>query len=1021
MKGEISVDVPCNLPRDTNGNDLTFRDLSQLGQKTVDSSTDVAVQEDLEFGADSLIRLRDHNDDDWRRHLKESVRYPQESLHSFRFSRSTSSTTRTDIAELRKSLLNRSKGFMGPSKSSPWKKKNNDSLPAHYHASSLLNGIDESLSLGGRLKTKSVGCSPVAFFNIDQYRANRRRQQTNPMNDIQERKRPDSPVTPEDGNPGVEKLKTTPSSGSNDMTSTKQTHFSRTSTASCSSCTSLSDGATTSSGEERPDTENVYSSAPLIQQPALHNSSRFLPQNQAILTTYDDWRVILSNDIAASVLVGAGGSCRSLVGKSVVEFVDPLYRTRLLEMISKRRKELSHLEYSAGGIVLVCGNVLPIVKQDNSRSAASLWLKEKRNDAGSPVYIWIFEEVFETVTNLSIDVEGTIHYADENVEELYGYNPSELLGKTIDTVIPSLASVVKTKIEDINRLKYFGSKTKFGAYFPIVVKVHTISRRQDTSCYTLRITSIPMIAGLVTIRRDGTIEGCNAEFVKYMFGISEQEFVSRKQEIGNLLPQVPYLLQCLQRDDLLQHGIIINNLICRKLVADCDETSRYLHPTLDSHPQARKLSSTPNGQPLPILIAIHRDKTPFEVQLQLKLMDGTDDICALWVTFDREATFARYGHATNLVTSGQEVKHQDGLGWAAAKREIPNGAEPVPFSLSLDNQTTPADDTSNTKTVESALDQTPSQVADRPTRIITSFSRPTFTTVQDATVPSSPLSPCPVGTTPRSCSSNFERRRPSLMSPHQVVPEPEYSAQNATCSIDDYLIVDNLGQGAYGTVKLAIRKDDPEKKKVVIKYVIKSRILVDCWTKDRRLGVIPVEIHILHTLRKIPHPNCSDMLDYFEDDDHYYIAMGLHGIGMDLFDYIELKNGMDDDEIRGIFKQIALGVQHLHNHKIVHRDIKDENVVLDQNGGVRLIDFGSAAYLKGRRFDTFVGTLDYAAPEILAGQTYEGPPQDIWALGILLYTLVYRENPFYDIDEILSHELRIPFVLSEGKAKQVTV
>lgn len=47
--------------------------------------------------------------------------------------------------------------------------------------------------------------------------------------------------------------------------------------------------------------------------------------------------------------------------------------------------------------------------------------------------------------------------------------------------------------------------------------------------------------------------------------------------------------------------------------------------------------------------------------------------------------------------------------------------------------------------------------------------------------------------------------------------------------------------------------------KVVIKYVIKSRILVDCWTRDRKLGTIPVEIHILHTLRKLPHENLGDM------------------------------------------------------------------------------------------------------------------------------------------------------------------
>ena len=56
---------------------------------------------------------------------------------------------------------------------------------------------------------------------------------------------------------------------------------------------------------------------------------------------------------------------------------------------------------------------------------------------------------------------------------------------------------------------------------------------------------------------------------------------------------------------------------------------------------------------------------------------------------------------------------------------------------------------------------------------------------------------------------------------------------------------------------------------------------------------------------------------------------------------------------------------------------------------------------------------DYAAPEVLQGKSYRGKEQDIWALGILLYTLVYKENPFYSIDEILDHELRIPWVMSE--------
>ena len=136
---------------------------------------------------------------------------------------------------------------------------------------------------------------------------------------------------------------------------------------------------------------------------------------------------------------------------------------------------------------------------------------------------------------------------------------------------------------------------------------------------------------------------------------------------------------------------------------------------------------------------------------------------------------------------------------------------------------------------------------------------------------------------------------------------------------------------------------------------------------------------------------------------------------MDLFDYIELNENTNEHEVKSIFKQVVSAIHHIHELRIVHRDIKDENILLDETGCVHLIDFGSAAYFrKGRTFDTFGGTLEYCAPEVLKGKPYEGPPQDIWASGILLFTLIYRENPFYNIDEIMERDLRVPYILSEG-------
>lgn len=231
-------------------------------------------------------------------------------------------------------------------------------------------------------------------------------------------------------------------------------------------------------------------------------------------------------------------------------------------------------------------------------------------------------------------------------------------------------------------------------------------------------------------------------------------------------------------------------------------------------------------------------------------------------------------------------------------------------------------------------------------------------------------------------------------------------AQKRKKKYTDFVVLQKMGEGAYGKVNLCIHKE--KKYIVVIKMIFKERILVDTWVRDRKLGTIPSEIQILATINKRPHENILGLLDFFEDDDYYYLETPPHGQtgSVDLFDIIEFKSNMTEFEAKLIFKQIVSGIKHLHDQGIVHRDIKDENVIVDSKGFVKLIDFGSAAYVKSGPFDVFVGTIDYAAPEVLGGNPYEGKSQDIWAIGILLYTLIYKENPFYNIDEILEGELR---------------
>ncbi|CAB4255310.1 similar to Saccharomyces cerevisiae YAL017W PSK1 One of two (see also PSK2) PAS domain containing S/T protein kinases [Maudiozyma barnettii] len=239
------------------------------------------------------------------------------------------------------------------------------------------------------------------------------------------------------------------------------------------------------------------------------------------------------------------------------------------------------------------------------------------------------------------------------------------------------------------------------------------------------------------------------------------------------------------------------------------------------------------------------------------------------------------------------------------------------------------------------------------------------------------------------------------------VPSAHIGAHKHTKKFSDFFILQKMGEGAYGKVNLCLHK----KKKyiVVIKMIFKERILVDTWVRDRTLGTIPSEIQIMATLNKKPQENILRLLDFFEDDDYYYIETPIHGETgcIDLFDLIEFKTNMTELEAKLIFKQVVSGIRHLHKQGIVHRDIKDENVIVDSKGFVKLIDFGSATYVKSGPFDVFVGTIDYAAPEVLSGDPYEGKPQDIWAIGILLYTIIFKENPFYNIDEILEGDLKV--------------
>lgn len=103
-----------------------------------------------------------------------------------------------------------------------------------------------------------------------------------------------------------------------------------------------------------------------------------------------------------------------------------------------------------------------------------------------------------------------------------------------------------------------------------------------------------------------------------------------------------------------------------------------------------------------------------------------------------------------------------------------------------------------------------------------------------------------------------------------------------------------------------------------------------------------------------------------------------------------------ENDVRYIFKQIVEGINYLHLNNFVHRDIKLENILINKkNKDVKIIDFGFSVCVQAdKKLCMFCGTPSYMAPEIVSKQEYNGKYVDVWALGILLYTMLCGKFPF---------------------------
>ena len=227
-------------------------------------------------------------------------------------------------------------------------------------------------------------------------------------------------------------------------------------------------------------------------------------------------------------------------------------------------------------------------------------------------------------------------------------------------------------------------------------------------------------------------------------------------------------------------------------------------------------------------------------------------------------------------------------------------------------------------------------------------------------------------------------------------------------SVCEFVLGQKLGEGTFGTVRLGTNRQTGEK--VAIKILEKNRISnIDDRNRIER------EINFL---KKIHHPNIVKLFCVIETGSQMFIVME-YIKGNELFQYIVLRKKLEEEEACYFFLQIINCIEYLHKIKISHRDLKAENIIIEQKiREIKLLDFGLSNSFEKGLLTTACGSPIYAAPEMLEGKSYKGSTVDIWSAGIILYYMLCGHFPFEDASndklykKIISGKFKVPKTIS---------
>jgi len=229
-------------------------------------------------------------------------------------------------------------------------------------------------------------------------------------------------------------------------------------------------------------------------------------------------------------------------------------------------------------------------------------------------------------------------------------------------------------------------------------------------------------------------------------------------------------------------------------------------------------------------------------------------------------------------------------------------------------------------------------------------------------------------------------------------------------TVNQYVVLQEIGRGNFGKVKLCINTKDNEF------YAVK--ILRKRQLSKRRVGVVKGgalrdalnEIEIMKTLR---HKNIITLHEVIDDpgEDKMFLFMDYAEGGSVMAGEMET-TPIPEDKARSYFRDVVNGLEYIHKQSIIHRDIKPENLLVTKLGIIKISDFGVAIHLTSDNdanqhlLKRTVGSPAFLPPELCASENSKlsGPAMDIWSLGVTLYFFIFGRCPFLGDNEMQMYE-----------------